>query len=55
MRNNIQQDVKVESGLIHQSKFNRSGLVSTSTNIGLVTPTKCCFMQPHSKEVMIIG
>ena len=52
MRNNIQQDVKVESGLIHQSKFNRSGLVSTSTNIGLVTPTKCFFMQPHSKEVI---
>lgn len=52
MRNNIQQDVKVESGLVHQSKFNRSGLVSTSTNIGLVTPTKCFYMQPHSKEVI---
>ena len=52
MRTNIQNNVKVESGLIHTSKFNRSGLVSTSTNIGLVTPTKCFAMQPNSKEVI---
>lgn len=51
MRNNLQNDVKVESALNTGSKFNKSNMVSTSTNFGLVTPTKCALVQPKTKVV----
>lgn len=51
-RNNIQNDVKIESQLIsHRNKFLKGGLISTSCNIGQIQPTKCNFLQAGTKVV----
>lgn len=52
MRNNIQNDVKLENVNYKKSKFNYSSTLNTSCNIGYMHPAKCQFLQPNSYSVV---
>lgn len=48
MRNNLQNDIKVENPNNRKSKFNYSASLSTTCNLGQITPAKCQVIQPNS-------
>lgn len=52
MRNNIQNDVKVEKDLVPASKFNLSGSYYSTASVGEIGVACCRSLQPFTKAMM---